>query len=456
MVLNKKIILFSALMTVIFAAVAMALVTSSSPTTCSGAWTSCSNANANDANTATAAVTSSASKTGTWSAYGINIADSASITNVALRADFYASKSSGFASIRVSGDGGANYGPAHVIGGNTAEQTYNIDLTSDLAWTGSKLSSSNLVVEVTCYKDGSGPNPTCNLDWLQVSATYTPFDYSISLSPNSASVNQGASAQSTVTVGHVSGNPQAVALRVSGCPTDATCTLNQTTVTTGNTVTLDITAGANTPAGTYNINVSSNGTGTVFRSAIYSLTVIGFDYSLSTTPNNSTVNITQSAQTTVNVGHISGAAETVTLSIASCPSSLTCGLDQTSGTAPYTATLTVGTGTTGGTYNVNITSNGGGLTRSTIYKVTVVDSFPLASASASPSSGTAPLVVDFTGGVTGGNAPFTYLWTFGDGENSTDQSTQHTYASAGFYVYSFRVTDNDGDQAFRFGNVTVS
>ena len=75
------------------------------------------------------------------------------------------------------------------------------------------------------------------------------------------------------------------------------------------------------------------------------------------------------------------------------------------------------------------------------------DSFPIASASANPTSGTAPLTVDFTGSVTGGDAPLTYFWDFKDGFSSTQQNPQHIFNTAGTYNVSFTATDFDGDSS---------
>ena len=83
------------------------------------------------------------------------------------------------------------------------------------------------------------------------------------------------------------------------------------------------------------------------------------------------------------------------------------------------------------------------------------DSTPLATASASPQSGEAPLDVAFTGSVTDGDAPLTYAWDFGDGSSSTSQYPNHTYGTVGTYTASFTVTDIDGDSDTASVSVTV-
>jgi len=70
---------------------------------------------------------------------------------------------------------------------------------------------------------------------------------------------------------------------------------------------------------------------------------------------------------------------------------------------------------------------------------------PIAGASASPESGTAPFDVAFTG--TGADSDGTitsYEWTFGDGASSTSQNPTHTYKVSGTYTATLTVTDDDG------------
>ena len=62
---------------------------------------------------------------------------------------------------------------------------------------------------------------------------------------------------------------------------------------------------------------------------------------------------------------------------------------------------------------------------------------------ANPGTGTAPLTVGFTTSVSGGSAPFTYSWDFGDASTGSGASTTHQYASpkAAPYVVTMTLTD---------------
>ena len=71
---------------------------------------------------------------------------------------------------------------------------------------------------------------------------------------------------------------------------------------------------------------------------------------------------------------------------------------------------------------------------------------PVASATATPASGIAPLTVAFDG--RGSSDPdgsiVNYAWTFGDGATAAGSTTNHTYQAAGNYSARLTVTDNQG------------
>jgi len=64
-----------------------------------------------------------------------------------------------------------------------------------------------------------------------------------------------------------------------------------------------------------------------------------------------------------------------------------------------------------------------------------------ASASGSPTSGPAPLTVLFVGGASGGTGPYTFQWSFGDGNTSTLQSPANTYTVPASFTATLTVTD---------------
>jgi|GEM_PF-1985728 len=68
---------------------------------------------------------------------------------------------------------------------------------------------------------------------------------------------------------------------------------------------------------------------------------------------------------------------------------------------------------------------------------------PVAVFSATPTSGTFPLIVSFTDKSTG--SPTSWKWTFGDGNTSTVKNPTHKYSKAGNYTVSLKVSNAAGN-----------
>jgi PKD repeat protein/predicted MPP superfamily phosphohydrolase len=68
---------------------------------------------------------------------------------------------------------------------------------------------------------------------------------------------------------------------------------------------------------------------------------------------------------------------------------------------------------------------------------------PAAEFSATPRTGPAPLLVDFTDLSTG--TPTWWSWDFGDGTSSLEQEPQHVYAQAGLYTVTLRAANGGGE-----------
>ena len=72
------------------------------------------------------------------------------------------------------------------------------------------------------------------------------------------------------------------------------------------------------------------------------------------------------------------------------------------------------------------------------------NSNPCAGFTASASSSVSGNTVNFTSTVNGGTAPYSYSWTFGDGNSSTQANPTHTYANGGAYSPTLSVVDANG------------
>ena len=82
---------------------------------------------------------------------------------------------------------------------------------------------------------------------------------------------------------------------------------------------------------------------------------------------------------------------------------------------------------------------------------------PVASASASPLSGNAPLQVNFTGSnSTDDDAIASYSWNFKDGSTSNNTNPVHTFNAAGTYAVELTVTDANGLTDKETVDITVS
>jgi PKD repeat protein len=96
-----------------------------------------------------------------------------------------------------------------------------------------------------------------------------------------------------------------------------------------------------------------------------------------------------------------------------------------------------------GTYTVTLTATnayGSGFETKTNY-INVTE-LPVADFEGSPTSGDAPLTVNFTDLSTG--SPASWSWDFGDGETSTQQNPSHTYNATGFYTVTLTATNAYG------------
>ncbi|MDE1880604.1 MAG: PKD domain-containing protein [Euryarchaeota archaeon] len=80
---------------------------------------------------------------------------------------------------------------------------------------------------------------------------------------------------------------------------------------------------------------------------------------------------------------------------------------------------------------------------------------PTASPSVQPSVGEAGTALSFLANASGGTAPITWTWTFGDGGRSTQENTTHTYASEGTFLTTLYVNDSAGTELVRSLPVVV-
>lgn len=83
------------------------------------------------------------------------------------------------------------------------------------------------------------------------------------------------------------------------------------------------------------------------------------------------------------------------------------------------------------------------------------ESLPAVTAAADVTQGLAPLPVQFTATVVGGDLPVAVSWNFGDGETSAELAPSHTFVTAGSYGATVTATDATGDTAQATVIITV-
>ncbi len=132
-----------------------------------------------------------------------------------------------------------------------------------------------------------------------------------------------------------------------------------------------------------------------------------------------------------------------------------------SSTVSHTYSLPPGCGTNGTcsyVLSLQVTDAGGRVANAS----TVISLWPngtgtfAASIALTPSSGPAPLPVNFTGTASGGVPPYTFVWSFGDGATATGASTRHTYVQTGTSTVILTVVDSRGTVAQISSTVQVN
>ncbi len=101
-----------------------------------------------------------------------------------------------------------------------------------------------------------------------------------------------------------------------------------------------------------------------------------------------------------------------------------------------------------GTYNVSLFVTNTACYNSTMVKanfITVTEApvTPVANFDANPTTGPAPLLVQFTD--TSSGSPDSWNWVFGDGNTSTLQNPSHSYGTPGKYTVSLNVANAAGN-----------
>jgi hypothetical protein len=198
-----------------------------------------------------------------------------------------------------------------------------------------------------------------------------PANFSLSASPSSVTIAQGASGTSTITVTPQNGFNSSVSLSASGMPSGVTATFNPTSTT--NTSTLTLTANGTATTGTVTITVTGT-SGSLSNASTVSLTVNAVpvaNFTLSSSPSSVTIAQGANGTSTISVTPQNGFNGSVSLSATGLPSGVTPSFNPSIATSTSTLTLTASGSATTGTVAVTIIGTSGSLSNATTVSLTV-------------------------------------------------------------------------------------
>ena len=302
----------------------------------------------------------------------------------------------------------------------------------------------------------------------------TANDFSVAVSPTSATVAPGSNATATVSTAVTSGSAQSVSLSASGLPTGATASFSPATITAGSSSTLTIATSSSTPTGTYNVTITATGASAT-HTTTFALTVqssTASDFSISVSPASASVVAGNSAGATVSTAVTSGSAETVSFSATGLPSGATATFSPSSVTSGSSSSLTIATSssTPAGTYAITITGTAATGSHTTSFALTVTAASTCAAGQklANPGFESGSASWTATTGVIGQNGSSgepthsgTWnAWLDGYGRSHTDTLSQTVTIPAGCssYVLSFylHIDSSERTASVAYDTLTVS
>jgi hypothetical protein len=231
-------------------------------------------------------------------------------------------------------------------------------------------------------------------------------NFSLSASPSSVTIIQGASGTSTVTVTPENGFTGSVSLSVSGLPAGVTASFNPSSTSTTSVLTL--TASSTAAIGTVTVSVTgTSGSLTNQTSITLNVNPTG-NFTLSASPSSLSFIQGTSGTSTITVSPLSGFNGSVSFSASGLPSGVSASFNPTSSSSTSTLTLTASSTAATGTVTVTVTGTSGNLSNAATISLTVTAA-PSYTLSASPNSltisqganGSSTITVAPQGGFTG-------------------------------------------------------
>jgi uncharacterized membrane protein len=207
--------------------------------------------------------------------------------------------------------------------------------------------------------------------------TVTSPNFTISASPSSLAVAQGAQGTSTIGTTISAGFNGAITLSASGLPSGTTASFSTNPIPApgSGSSTLTLRVGASTPVGTYPVTVTGTGGG-LQRTATVTLTVTSF--TISALPASLSIPQANQASTVITTTPVNGFNGAIGLSASGLPAGTTAAFSPATIPAPglgtSTLTITTSSSTPAGTYTVTVTGTGGGAQKTMTLTLTVTAS----------------------------------------------------------------------------------
>ena len=212
----------------------------------------------------------------------------------------------------------------------------------------------------------SGASSTLSSN-VTITLTVNPAgDYTLSASPSSLSVVQGAKGTSTISVSPLNAFNGSVSLSASGLLSGVTAAFNPTSTTSSSTLTLMVSSTA--ALGTFSITITGT-SGGLSHSTTVSLTVLGF--AVSASPNSLSLARAGKVTSTISVTPQNGFTGTVSLSAAGLPRGVNASFNPSSTASISTLTLSATNKATIGTFSIQVRGTSGNLTHTATISLTV-------------------------------------------------------------------------------------
>ncbi len=198
------------------------------------------------------------------------------------------------------------------------------------------------------------------------------FDFSLTLSPPSLTVEQGQTARYQIFITYSDPSYSGTTINVDVLGLGPGINYQMVPSPPG----LNILTSTATPPGTYTITLRGSAMGVVHQTTAL-LTVTAkqppFDFAIESTTGSQTVKAGRSTSFTVNIMLVSGTAQLVTLSLSGNPPDTTYSFSPNSGNPSFSSNLGISTGSSAppGTYSLQITGQAGSVTHSTTVQLVI-------------------------------------------------------------------------------------